>query len=102
MSDIDPKTGLPKELGVFDDLAKESQTITVRVESRKFGKSYTVITGFKESEIDMKDLAKKLKTKFACGGTAKDGQIELQGDHRKRIKEEMAKLGFPPERIDVK
>lgn len=102
MSEICAKCGLPKDLCVCEDIAKEQQAITVRNEKRKFGKDYTVIKGLKESEIDMKDLAKKLKTKFACGGTAKDGVIELQGDHRKDIKEELAKLGFAPESIDVR
>lgn len=102
MRDIDPKTGLPKELGVFDDIVKESQQITVKTDKRKFGKVYTIVEGLRESEVDMKDLAKKLKSKFACGGTTKDGVIELQGDHSGDIKKELIKLGFPPETIEVR
>lgn len=102
MSEICPKCGLPKDLCVCETIAKEAQTITVKTDRRKFGKVYTVITGLKETEIDIKDLSKKLKSKFACGGTAKGGSIELQGDHRKDMKSELVKLGFAPESIEVR
>ena len=48
------------------------------------------------------DLAKKLKSKFACGGTGKAGRVELQGDHRSRIKEALIAIGFPSETINIK
>jgi translation initiation factor 1 len=101
MPEIDPITGLPKELGTFESLAKESQKITVSVTKKKFGKQYTIVEGINEHEIDLKDLAKKLKAKFACGGTAKDGQIELQGNHAREIRGELIKLGFTPDTIEV-
>jgi len=53
-----------------------------------------VIEGINSSEIDMDDLAKKLKTRCAAGGTYKDGRIELQGDHKKKVKEVLEELGF--------
>lgn len=102
MPEIDPITGLPKELGAFENLAKESQMITVSIIKKKFGKQYTVVEGINEHELDIKDLAKKLKAKFACGGTAKDGIIELQGNHAKDIRAELVKLGFAPDSIDIK
>lgn len=102
MPEIDPITGLPKELGVFENLARESQKITVKVVKKKFGKQYTVIEGINEHEINIKDVTKKLKAKFACGGTAKGSMIELQGNHIKDIKAELVKLGFAPESIDIK
>lgn len=101
MPEIDPITGLPKELGTFESLAKESQKITVSLTKKKFGKQYTIVEGINEHEIDLKDLAKKLKAKFACGGTAKDGQIELQGNHAREIRGELIKLGFTPDTIEV-
>ena len=42
----------------------------------------------------MEDLAKKLKNKCAAGGTAKKGRIELQGDHKKKVKEALEQMGF--------
>ena len=102
MSEICPKCGLPKELCVCEAIAKESQIIKVYVIKKKFGKKYTVIEGIDSKEIDMKDLTKKLKTKFACGGTAKEGRIELQGDHKQRVKENLVQMGFSQETIDVR
>ena len=102
MSEICSTCGLPKELCVCETISKESQLITVRAEKKKFNKVYTVISGIDSKEIDLKELAKKLKNIFACGGTVKEGVVELQGDHRKRAKEALVKLGFPPTTIDVK
>lgn len=94
--------GLPKELCVCESIAKESQEIKIYTIKKKFGKKNTVIEGIDTKQIDLKDLAKKLKNMLACGGTAKEGKIELQGEHRQKVKEELAKLGFPPETIHVK
>ncbi len=102
MSTICNTCGLPKELCVCEAIARESQKITVALEKKKFGKIYTVISGINEHEVDVKDLAKKLKNKFACGGTAKDGKIELQGDHRRTAKDDLVKLGFVADTIVVK
>ena len=102
MSEICPKCGLPKELCVCETIAKESQIIKVYVIRKKFGKKYTVIEGIDSKEIDLKDLTKKLKTKFACGGTAKEGRIELQGDHKQKVKINLIQMGFSQETIDVR
>lgn len=102
MSTICTTCGLPKELCVCEQIARESQKITVVLDKKKFGKTYTVISGINEHEVDLKTLAKKLKNKFACGGTAKQGQVELQGDHRRNAKEELVKLGFVADTIEVK
>ena len=101
--EIDPITGLPKELGAFEEISKESQHITVYVEDKRFGKKYTVVEGLDDSKgINPKEIAKKLKRKFACGGTFKNGRVELQGDYRGRIKETLVELGFQIDNITVK
>ena len=100
MADVCTQCGLPTDLCVCEMIAREQQKITVKVEKRKFGKRYTIVGGIKGADIS--DIAKKLKSKFACGGTAKNGQIELQGDHRVRIKPALIELGFPEETIEVK
>ena len=102
MVEIDPITGLPKELGVWESIAKEDQEITIALESKKFSKKYTVITGIDSKEIDLDDLVKKLKSKLACGGTAKDGKIELQGNHVNRVRDILIELGFPPDALVTK
>ncbi len=100
MGEIDPITGLPKELGIWENLAKEGQKIRVFIEKKKFGKKYTIVDGL-TNEVDTKDLAKKLKAKFACGGTIKAGRIELQGDHKNSLKAALVQFGFSPETIEL-
>ena len=102
MSEIDPITGLPKELGAWETITKEGQTIRVYLEKKKFKKYSTMIGGIDEKEVNLKDLAKRLKEQFACGGTAKDGKIELQGDHKSKVKQFLVKMGFPSDTIEVK
>lgn len=92
--------GLPSDLCVCETIAREQQKITVGIEKRKFGKKYTVVKGFK-SEVNIDEIFRKLKSKFACGGTAKTGQIELQGDHKARMKAALIDLGFPEETIET-
>ena len=94
--------GLPKDLCVCEAIAKEEQKITIRVVKRRFGKLATLVEGLDEKTINLKDLAKKLKTKLACGGTAKNGIIELQGSHVEKTKEELVHLGFGTDSIVLK
>ncbi|NTV24258.1 MAG: translation initiation factor [Nanoarchaeota archaeon] len=93
--------GLPQELCVCENIAKESQEIKIMTVKKKFGKLNTVVEGIDTKQIDLKELTKKLKGAFACGGTSKDGKVELQGDHKHRVKEELVKLGFAEETIQV-
>jgi translation initiation factor 1 len=102
MSEICPKCGLVKELCVCETIAKENQKINVFIEKRAFGKKYTIVKGMDEKEIDLRDLSKKLKSQLACGGTAKDGKIELQGDHKLRVKGILVNIGFSPDSIEVR
>jgi translation initiation factor 1 len=100
MVDVCNQCGLPQDLCVCETIAREQQKITVGMEKRKFGKKYTIVQGIKK-EANIEEIFKKLKTKFACGGTAKSGQIELQGDHRPRMKQALVDLGFPEETIEI-
>lgn len=102
MAEVCPNCGLPKELCVCETIAKESQKIIVTTVKKAFGKLNTTITGIDEKEINLRDLAKKLKNEFACGGTSKEGKIELQGDHKQKIKQSLVRFGFAPETIEVR
>ena len=62
----------------------EEEPIIIKTEIVKRNKIITVITGL-EGKIDMKQLVKKLKKRLACGGTAKEGKIILQGDHKHKV-----------------
>ena len=96
--EICPKCGLPKQACVCEKIAKGSQKIKVTTEKKRYGKIVTIISGLEG--VNVRDIAKTLKNELACGGTYKDNIIELQGDHRKRIKETLMKLGFDEESIE--
>jgi translation initiation factor 1 len=102
MVEIDPLTGLPKELGVWENIAKENQEIRLFTIKKKFGKVNTVVEGLDGKQIDIRDLGKKLKNTLACGGTAKEGKIELQGNHKHKVKKELIRLGYPENTIKLK
>ena len=97
--EIDPKTGLPIQAMGWEDLAKSSQRIKVKTDKKRYGKIVTVVSGF-DKGIDIKKTAKALKNELACGGTFKDNQIELQGDHTKKIRPILLKLGFAEDSIE--
>jgi|TARA_Y100000310_G_scaffold167546_2_gene167358 translation initiation factor 1 len=96
--EICPKCGLPLQACVCEQIVKSSQKIQVTKDKKKFGKPVTIITGF-ETGIDIKKITKSLKNELACGGTFKDNVIELQGDHMKKVKPMLVKLGFDEESI---
>ena len=94
MSEICSKCGLPKDLCVCESIAKEEQKIEITLVKRRFGKLITVIEGIDNKTINIKELGKKLKSRLACGGTAKEKRIELQGNHLEKAKQFMVEEGF--------
>ena len=94
MAEICSVCGLPGELCMCEEIAREQQQITLSSDSRRYGKIVTVVSGVNSSDIDISELARTLKTECASGGTIKDGKIELQGDHKKKVKAKLEKMGF--------
>ena len=97
--DICPKCGLPIQACVCGEIAKTQQKISVKTEKRRFGKISTMVSGFDDG-VDIKNLAKKLKSELACGGTVKNKVIELQGNHRGKIKPILVEMGFDGKQIN--
>jgi translation initiation factor 1 len=97
--EICPKCGLPEQACVCEQISKSSQRIKVITDKKRYGKLVTVVSGF-DNSVDVKKLAKDLKNELACGGTSKDRIIELQGDHKTRIKDLLIKHGFDKETIE--
>lgn len=93
------KCGLPQELCVCDEMTREGQRIRVFTDKRRYGKIITVIEGFEN--VDVNKVAKELKSKMACGGTAKKDSVELQGNHASKVKKVLIGMGFQEDMIDI-
>ena len=93
--------GLPDDLCACGDLDKDSSQIIIRLETRRFKKKGTMIEGLDPKINNLESVAKELKGKYACGGTAKEGYIFLPGDHRDTIKDALVNLGFSEEKIEL-
>ena len=93
--------GLPDDLCACGDLDKDSTHIIIRLETRRFRKKGTMIEGVDPKINKLESVAKQLKKKNACGGTAKNDYVFLQGDHRETIKDTLIQLGFSGETIEL-
>ena len=75
------------------DYSRDVIRIFLDRKSRK-GKEVTLIKGYEGNEEDLKALAKELKSKCGVGGSSKNGEIILQGNHRKKVLEILTSKGF--------
>ncbi|HET6405764.1 MAG TPA: translation initiation factor [Candidatus Thermoplasmatota archaeon] len=96
MSQMCDTCGLPKEICVCEEIAREQQEIQIYTVARRYGKMVTIVEGL-TTDIDVNGLCSELKGACACGGTAKNGTIELQGDHKQKVKQVLEKMGFNAE-----
>ena len=86
----------------YEDNNEELETLEPREQKLKVlidrkqrkGKSVTIITGFKGSDNDIKDLAKTLKSKCGGGGSTKDGEILVQGEFKDKIYSFLIDMGY--------
>jgi len=99
--DLCPGCGEAKDACICDQLADQQRlegldgVVRIRREtSGRKGKGVTTITGVPIAKDELKTLAKKLKKVCGTGGALKDGVIEIQGDHREKLKAELEKQGF--------
>ncbi|MBU0533029.1 stress response translation initiation inhibitor YciH [Candidatus Micrarchaeota archaeon] len=95
-----PKCGMLKDLCVCEILDKQG-TAKIKIYStkKKFKKLVTIVEGIDKAQLS--STAKELKNKLACGGTAKEGIIILQGNHKNKVAGILMKLGYPEESIEV-
>lgn len=98
-AEICPNCGLPRELCVCGAIEKATEKIKVYVTKAKFKKLVTVIDGIDKNDVE--NVGRELKRRLACGGTVKEGQIILQGDHKQKVKPILVALGYPEENIAV-
>lgn len=87
-----------RESGKLDtptNVEPAKQTIRVAADrKRRAGKTVTVASGFQHTAGALTTLAATLKKKCGSGGTAKDGEIEIQGEHVARVAAELERLGY--------
>lgn len=83
----------------METLPPERQKLTVTIDRRcRAGKQVTFVSGFIGTEDDLKALGKTLKVKCGVGGTAKDGEITIQGDLRDKVTALLCSMGYKAKR----
>lgn len=92
--DLSDIAGLPSELGIDEELEKDALALSVRKETRRYGKAVTIVEGFGSGAVDVDEIASDLKSQLATGGTVQDDGIELQGDHEDGVREILRDRGF--------
>lgn len=70
------------------------QKLKVALDTKRKGKTVTVISGFQSNPSELEDITQSLKKSCGAGGRVLDNEVELQGDHVKKVKEKLSALGF--------
>ncbi|MDR1918028.1 MAG: translation initiation factor [Tannerellaceae bacterium] len=95
--DFQYQTGREEE---EETLPKEKQALRISLDKRnRGGKVVTLVTGFRGKTDDLETLGKQLKTKCGVGGSAKDGEIIVQGDLRTKVLDILLKDGYTKSRL---
>lgn len=77
------------------------QKLRVGIDRRaRAGKQVTLVSGFVGTQEDLETLGRTLKTRCGVGGSAKDGEILIQGDHRDRVVALLTEMGYPAKRAN--
>jgi translation initiation factor 1 len=91
----DPNFSFEEEQSIKETLLPAQQKLKVRLDTKhRAGKAVTLVEGFVGKEEDLEELGKKLKSFCGTGGSAKDGEIIVQGDQREKVLQWLIKNGY--------
>ena len=91
----DPNFRFENEQPAEQTLPAAQQKLRIRLDTKqRAGKAVTLVSGFLGTEEDLQELGKKLKSFCGTGGSAKDGEIIVQGDQRDKVLQWLLKNGF--------
>ena len=91
----DPDFKFEEESNSTETLAPGQQQLRIRLDTKhRAGKAVTLVEGFIGKEEDLQELGKKLKSYCGTGGSAKDGEIIIQGDQRAKVMQWFLKNGY--------
>ena len=91
----DPDFSFEEEQSNVATLPPAQQKLKIRLDTKhRAGKAVTLVDGFVGKEEDLQDLGKKLKSFCGTGGSAKDGEIIVQGDQREKVLQWLVKNGY--------
>jgi translation initiation factor 1 len=91
----DPSFHFEQEQNNIETFTPAQQKLKIRLDTKhRAGKAVTLVEGFMGKDEDLQELAKKLKTFCGTGGSAKDGEIIIQGDQREKVVTWLKKNGY--------
>ena len=91
----DPDFQFERKKEDIETLPPSQQQLRIRLDTKhRAGKAVTLITGFIGKENDLEELGKKIKSFCGTGGSAKDGEITIQGDQREKVMQWLVKNGY--------
>lgn len=90
-----PDFNFEQEEEALETLPPAQQLLKIKLDTKqRAGKAVTLVTGFIGTQVDLEDLGKKLKNFCGTGGSAKDGEIIVQGDQREKVLQWLMKNGY--------
>ncbi|MBN8719080.1 translation initiation factor 1 (eIF-1/SUI1) [Hydrobacter penzbergensis] len=90
-----PDFHFEQEEEALETLPPAQQLLKIKLDTKqRAGKAVTLVTGFIGTQVDLEDLGKKLKNFCGTGGSAKDGEIIVQGDQREKVLQWLMKNGY--------
>lgn len=91
----DPNFSFEEDKTNIQTLLPNQQKLRIKLDTKhRAGKAVTLITGFVGSDDDLQELGKKLKSFCGTGGSAKDGEMIVQGDQREKVMQWLQKNGY--------